>query len=134
MSAFGDHDHGELVGISFDDPFRAQEYVVAVTGLASKEKLRLRDVVQDAPGVPLEQQPGVRQPQVARRAFDQRRADAVLQPRERPADRGFGQAERPCGSGYAAKIRDTREDAKLGEIEHDGHRSRSGTPRPVPAG
>ncbi len=45
MSAFGDHDHGELVGISFDDHFRAQEYVVAVTGLASKHKLRLRDVV-----------------------------------------------------------------------------------------
>lgn len=45
MSAFGDHDHGELVGISFDDPFRAKEYIVAVSGLASREKLRLRDVV-----------------------------------------------------------------------------------------
>jgi uncharacterized membrane protein len=45
MSAFGDHDHGELVGISFDDPYRAQEYIVAVTGLAAKGKLRLRDVV-----------------------------------------------------------------------------------------
>lgn len=45
MSSFGDHDRGELVGISFDDAFRAQEYVVAVTGLAAKGRLRLRDVV-----------------------------------------------------------------------------------------
>lgn len=45
MSSFSDHDHGELVGISFTDQFRAQEYVVAVTGLAAKERLRLRDVV-----------------------------------------------------------------------------------------
>ncbi len=45
MSTFGDHDHGELVGISFDDPFRAQEYVVAVTRLASQGHVRLKDVV-----------------------------------------------------------------------------------------
>ena len=42
---FGDHDHGELVGLSFDDTFRAQEFLVAVTGLASKGKLKLRDAV-----------------------------------------------------------------------------------------
>jgi uncharacterized membrane protein len=45
MSAFGDHDRGELVGISFADAFRAQEYVLAVTGLAARHKLKLRDVV-----------------------------------------------------------------------------------------
>ena len=42
---FGDHDHGELVGLSFDDTFRAQEFLVAVTGLASKGQLKLRDAV-----------------------------------------------------------------------------------------
>ena len=42
---FGDHDHGELVGISFEDNFRAQEFLVAVTGLAAKEKLKLKDAV-----------------------------------------------------------------------------------------
>lgn len=42
---FGDHDHGELVGVSFDDSFRAQEFLVAVTGLAAKEKLKLKDAV-----------------------------------------------------------------------------------------
>jgi uncharacterized membrane protein len=34
-----------LVGISFDDRFRAQEFLTAATGLASKGDLRLRDAV-----------------------------------------------------------------------------------------
>ena len=42
---FGDHDHGELVGLSFEDPFRAQEFLVAVSGLAAKKKLKLKDAV-----------------------------------------------------------------------------------------
>ncbi len=45
MSTFDDHDRGELVGISFPDQFRAQEFVVALSGLAANGKLRLRDVV-----------------------------------------------------------------------------------------
>lgn len=45
MNRFGDHDHGELVGIAFADSFRAQEFVLAVTGLAAHHKLKLRDVV-----------------------------------------------------------------------------------------
>jgi len=34
-----------LVGVSFDTPFRAQEFVVAASGLAAAQKLKLRDVV-----------------------------------------------------------------------------------------
>ena len=34
-----------LVGISFEDRFRAQEFLTAATGLAAKDKLRLRDAV-----------------------------------------------------------------------------------------
>jgi len=34
-----------LVGVSFDTPFRAQEFVVAAGGLAAAGKLKLRDVV-----------------------------------------------------------------------------------------
>jgi uncharacterized membrane protein len=34
-----------LVGVSFDTPFRAQEFVVAASGLAATGKLKLRDVV-----------------------------------------------------------------------------------------
>lgn len=45
MNAFGDHDHGELVGIAFADSYRAQEYVMAVTRLAADHHLKLRDVV-----------------------------------------------------------------------------------------
>jgi uncharacterized membrane protein len=42
-----------LVGISFDDVFRAQEFLTAATGLAAKGKLVLKDavsVVKDADG------------------------------------------------------------------------------------
>ncbi|HMS90283.1 MAG TPA: DUF1269 domain-containing protein [Acidimicrobiales bacterium] len=45
MNGLSDHDRGELVGIAFADTFRAQEYVLAITGLAAKHKLKLRDVV-----------------------------------------------------------------------------------------
>lgn len=34
-----------LVGVSFDTPFRAQEFIVAVSGLAAAGKLKLRDAV-----------------------------------------------------------------------------------------
>jgi uncharacterized membrane protein len=34
-----------LVGISFDDVFRAQEFLTAATGLAAKGKLKLKDAV-----------------------------------------------------------------------------------------
>jgi uncharacterized membrane protein len=34
-----------LVGVSFDTPFRAQEFLVAVNGLAAAGKLKLRDAV-----------------------------------------------------------------------------------------
>jgi uncharacterized membrane protein len=34
-----------LVGISFDDPFRAQEFLTAATGLAAKGRLKLKDAV-----------------------------------------------------------------------------------------
>jgi uncharacterized membrane protein len=34
-----------LVGVSFEDRFRAQEFLVAVSGLAAAGKLRLRDAV-----------------------------------------------------------------------------------------
>lgn len=42
------HDHhasGTLVGISFQTPFRAQEFLTAVTGLAAGDKLILKDAV-----------------------------------------------------------------------------------------
>jgi uncharacterized membrane protein len=45
MSTFGDHNRGELVGISFADTYRAQEFAVAVSGLAANGRLRLRDLV-----------------------------------------------------------------------------------------
>jgi len=34
-----------LVGVSFDTPFRAQEFIVAANGLSAAGKLKLRDVV-----------------------------------------------------------------------------------------
>lgn len=34
-----------LVGVAFDTPFRAQEFLVAVTGLAAAGRLRLKDAV-----------------------------------------------------------------------------------------
>jgi uncharacterized membrane protein len=34
-----------LVGISFDDTFRAQEFLTAVTGLAARGRLKLKDAV-----------------------------------------------------------------------------------------
>lgn len=34
-----------LVGVSFDTPFRAQEFLVAVTGLAAAKRLKLKDAV-----------------------------------------------------------------------------------------
>ena len=45
MSRFQDHDTGTLVGISFDTPFRAQEFLIAATGLAASNKLLLKDAV-----------------------------------------------------------------------------------------
>src|SRR4051812_30992664 len=49
------HEHAPqtLVGISFDDIFRAQEFLTAATGLAAHERLVLEDaviVVKDANG------------------------------------------------------------------------------------
>jgi uncharacterized membrane protein len=51
------HEHNDaqqiLVGISFDDVFRAQEFLTAATGLAAKGKLKLKDavsVVKDSDG------------------------------------------------------------------------------------
>lgn len=48
-----DHASGTLVGISFPTPFRAQEFLTAVTGLAATQKLVLKDAVmilKDADG------------------------------------------------------------------------------------
>lgn len=45
MTFSQDHSSGTLVGISFDDAFRAQEFLVAITGLASHKKLVLKDAV-----------------------------------------------------------------------------------------
>lgn len=45
MAAHDQHATGTLVGISFPTPFRAQEFLTAVTGLAAKEKLVLKDAV-----------------------------------------------------------------------------------------
>ncbi|MEO6627554.1 MAG: DUF1269 domain-containing protein [Aquihabitans sp.] len=39
------HASGTLVGISFEDAFRAQEFLLAITGLAAKKKLVLKDAV-----------------------------------------------------------------------------------------
>ena len=53
MAAHDQHSTGTLVGISFPTPFRAQEFLTAVTGLAAKEKLVLKDavtIVKDADG------------------------------------------------------------------------------------
>ncbi len=51
-----EHDHhstGTLVGISFPTPFRAQEFLTAVAGLAAADKLVLKDavtIVKDSDG------------------------------------------------------------------------------------
>jgi uncharacterized membrane protein len=45
LSKGDDRSFGTLVGISFDDPFRAQEFLVAVTRLASRGNLVLNDAV-----------------------------------------------------------------------------------------
>ena len=47
MARHNEHDDGPetLVGISFDDSFRAQEFLTAATRLASQEKLILKDAV-----------------------------------------------------------------------------------------
>lgn len=45
MAAHNQHAAGTLVGISFPTPFRAQEFLTAVTGLAAKKKLVLKDAV-----------------------------------------------------------------------------------------
>ena len=45
MAASKHHASGTLVGISFADAFRAQEFLLAITGLAAKQKLVLKDAV-----------------------------------------------------------------------------------------
>src|SRR5437588_5622591 len=40
-----DHEPQTLVGISFPDIFRAQEFLTAATGLAARQKLELKDAV-----------------------------------------------------------------------------------------
>ncbi|HEY3832026.1 MAG TPA: DUF1269 domain-containing protein [Acidimicrobiia bacterium] len=55
MARHHDHEHAPqtLVGISFDDMFRAQEFLTATTGLAAHKKLVLEDaviVLKDADG------------------------------------------------------------------------------------
>jgi len=47
MARHNEHDDGPetLVGISFDDSFRAQEFLTAATRLASQDKLILKDAV-----------------------------------------------------------------------------------------
>jgi uncharacterized membrane protein len=52
-TAAADDEQQTLVGISFADAFRAQEFLTAVTRLAANEQLRLRDAVivsKDASG------------------------------------------------------------------------------------
>jgi uncharacterized membrane protein len=45
MAANDQHATGTLVGISFPTTFRVQEFLTAVTGLAAREKLVLKDAV-----------------------------------------------------------------------------------------
>lgn len=45
MNAHSDHSTGTLVGISFPTLFRAQEFMVAASGLAADGKLVLKDAV-----------------------------------------------------------------------------------------
>lgn len=45
MNAHADHSTGTLVGISFPTLFRAQEFMVAASGLAADGKLVLKDAV-----------------------------------------------------------------------------------------
>src|SRR5690242_6737555 len=53
MARHTEHAAQTLVGISFDDVFRAQEFLTAVLGLAAKKRLVLEDavmVIKDADG------------------------------------------------------------------------------------
>ena len=45
MFHHGDHAPQTLVGISFPDMFRAQEFLTAATGLAARGRLKLKDAV-----------------------------------------------------------------------------------------
>ena len=63
------------------------QLALRMTDQTADRVLRLADVVKDAPGVPLEQQPGICQPQMPGRALDQDRTDRLLEPDERPARR-----------------------------------------------
>lgn len=45
MRVTGDDNAGSLVGISFDNAFRAQEFLLAAKGLEAKQQLKLNDAV-----------------------------------------------------------------------------------------
>ena len=63
--------------------------------------------------------PLFRQDQAARVAVEQRRAEAVLQRADLPADGGLAQAQRFAGMGEGPRLGDRVKDAQLVPIQHE---------------
>ena len=83
--------HGE--GEPHADPQRAPRHA----DQPGQRSLGLADIVEDAPGMALQQAPGIGQPHVPRRALDQRRAGGRFQLRQRAAGGGLRHAKRAGG-------------------------------------